>query len=91
MRVIPPWTRSAADLRGGSSSPRSVGVTPDPQHGQQQQQQQSAGPGLTVEAVHHDRGVGDGDDVSSASRIGDGGFAASGGVSASSAVRYDAW
>lgn len=132
MRVnsIPPWTRSASDLRGASPSPRPSSVTPGPQHHhhqeqQQQQQQQNArlgltldtsqyhdrdvrrgahvtpdgaqqqqqqrGARLTLEAAHQDRGVGDDDDVSFAGGSGDGRFSSSGRVSASSAVRYDAW
>lgn len=87
LRAIPPWTRSASDLRGASTSPRTASITPGPQqHGQQQQ---GARLGLTLDAPQsHDRGVGADDEVSF---TGDGGFSGSGGVSASSAVRYDAW
>ena len=95
--AIPPWTRSASGLRGASSSPRGRGVTPglprqqEHEQQQQQQQQQQQGARLTVDTVHD---AGDEDDVSFAggSRNGnDGGLSGSGGVSALSAVRYDAW
>ena len=84
LRAIPPWTRSASDLRGGSSSPRLRSITPGPP-----QQQQQQGASLTVDAAQH---AGDDDHVfTGASGDGNGEPSGSGGVSASSAVRYDAW